>query len=93
MVTASVYNHTTNMLSWKSDNNLAIDNTTNDTTRVTNSLAATIYWRQGTSWVSLASSAYKDCVQGTGDLTWEFSESSSGSNVRITLIVSGTGSK
>jgi hypothetical protein len=89
---ATVYSHTTNMLSWKSDNNLTVTKTTNDTTRVTNSLTATIYWRQGAVWYGIASTAYIDCVQDTGDLTWEFSESNSGSNVRITLTVSGTGS-
>jgi hypothetical protein len=87
---ATVYSHTTNILSWKSDNNLEVNKYTNDDTRVTNSLAATIWWKLGTAWGSIASSAYIDCAQDTNDRTWEFSESNGGT-IRITLTVSGTG--
>jgi hypothetical protein len=92
MVTVTVYSNSSNTLSWKSNDQVETQKTTYDDTTVNNSHTAAIWWKLGTTSGSIASSSSMICDRDVNDQTWQFSESDGGT-VRITLTVSGTGSK
>jgi hypothetical protein len=92
MATETIYSNATNVLSW-SQTSVDKSETNNETTVVTNSSGATVYWTQtGSPGGSIVDTGNLSCVQGPSNLKWNFSESSgAGANVRITLTVSGGG--
>jgi hypothetical protein len=92
MATETIYSNATNVLSW-SPTSVDKSETNNETTLVTNSSGAIVYWTQtGSPGGSIANTGTLSCVQGPSNLKWNFSESNAaGATVRITLTVSGGG--
>jgi hypothetical protein len=89
MAYETIYSHSPNYLSWKNDGlDDHIDHS--EDTQVTNSYAATVYWKQGAASGSISSPGNMTCYRDTSDKTWEFSESNGGT-IRITLTVTGSG--
>jgi hypothetical protein len=89
MANATIYAHPVSYLSWNSSSSVTTL-TENETTVVTNSSGATVYWTQGTNSGSFNNSQQLTCTQGEAKKKWSFSESSGGA-ARVTLTVTGSG--
>jgi hypothetical protein len=91
MATATIHDHSTNHLSWKSSS-LQVNKSETSSTVVTNSSGATVYWWEGANSGNITNTGNMTCAQASTTKTWDFSDDAGGQGAaKITLTVTGTG--